>query len=62
MISGPQQRHDVGEDRELEAGEHLLGHRRPAHQVPALEHQHLAPGAGQVGGGHQAVVARRPPR
>ena len=54
---GPQQRDHVRADGELEAGEDLLGHRRSAQHVPALEHEHLAPGAGQVGGVHEAVVA-----
>ena len=57
MISGPQQRDDVRADRELEAGKDLLGHRRAAEHVPPLEHQHLAPGAREIGGVDQAVVA-----
>ena len=47
---GPQQRDDVGADGELEAGEDLLGDRRAAEHVAALEHEHLPPGARQVGG------------
>ena len=52
-----QQRDDVGADREAEAGKHLLGDGRAAEHVPALEHEHLAPGAREIGGGGQAVVA-----
>ncbi len=48
MISGPQQRHHVGEDAEPEAGEDLLGDGRAAQDVAALQDQHalagLAPG------------------
>ena len=53
----PQQRHDVRADRELEAGEDLLGDRGAAEHVPALEHEHLAARARQVGGAGQPVVA-----
>ena len=52
-----QQRDDVRADGELEAREDLFRHRRAAEDVAALEHQHLAAGARQVGGGRQAVVA-----
>ena len=54
---GPQQRHDVRADRELEAREHLFGDRGAAEHVPPFEHQHLLARARQVGGGDQAVVA-----
>ena len=54
---GPQQAHDVGEHRELEAREDLLGHRGAADQRAPLEHQRLAARARQVGRGDQAVVA-----
>ena len=53
----PQQRHDVRADREAEAGEHLFGHRGAAEDVAALEHEHLPPGAGEIGRRCQAVVA-----
>ena len=43
----PQQRHHVGADRELEAGEHFLGHRGSAQDVPALEDEHLLAGAAE---------------
>ncbi len=52
----PQQRHDVRADRELEAGKDLFGHGGAAEDVPALEHQHLAARAREIGGVHQAVV------
>ena len=35
----------------------FLGDRRAADDVPALQHPHLQPGRGQVGGADQAVVA-----
>ena len=54
---GPQQRDDVGADRELEAREDLLGDRGAAEHVPPLEHEHLAPRAGEIGGVDEAVVA-----
>ena len=53
----PQQRDDVGADRELESGEDFFGDRRAAEHVPALEHQNFFPGARQIGGVGQAVVA-----
>src|SRR5213078_937433 len=53
----PQQRNHIGADGKLEARKDLFGHRRAAHDAPALEHQHLLPGASQVGRVDQAVVA-----
>ena len=53
---GPQERNDVGENREFEAGNDLFGDRRAAQHVALFEHQHLAPGARQIGRVHQAVV------
>ncbi len=53
---GPQQRHHVRADRELEAGKHLFGDGGAAEHVPALEHEHLASRAGEVGGAGQPVV------
>ena len=50
------QRHDVRTDREPEAGKHLFGDGGAAEDVPALDHQHLAPGSRQVRGGRQPVV------
>src|SRR3546814_12058044 len=40
-----------------EAGEEVLGHRRAAGEAGALQHPYLQPGAGEVGGADQAVVA-----
>ena len=54
---GPQQRHDVGEDREAEAREDLLGDRRAAEHVALLEDERLEPGAGEICGADEAVVA-----
>ena len=54
---GPEQADDVGADREGEARVELLAHRRAAQDVAPLEHEHLAPGPGQVGGAGEAVVA-----
>ena len=53
-----QQAHEVGVARQarVDAGPRALGHGRPADVVAALEDQHRAPGARQVGGGDQAVV------
>ena len=56
---GPQQRHDVGADREAEAREHLLGDGGAAQHVPALEHQHLLAGASQVGRARRGRCGRR---
>ena len=53
---GTEQAHDVGEDRELEAREDLLGDRRAADQVAALEHEHRSPGAREVRRGDEPVV------
>src|SRR5881394_3875436 len=53
----PQQAHDVGEDREAEAREHLLAPGRAADALAALEHQHLAPGTREVRGASEAVVS-----
>ena len=53
---GPQQRDDVGADRELEAGEDLFGDRGAAEHVPPLEDEHLLPGPREVGGVDEAVV------
>ena len=53
---GPQQRDDVGADRELEAREHLLGDGGAAEHVAALEHEHLLARAREVGRGDEPVV------
>ncbi len=54
---GAEQRHDVREDREPEAREELLGDRRAAEDVAPLEDERLHPGAGEIRGADQAVVA-----
>src|SRR5690606_18698164 len=54
---GPQQRHDVRADRELEAGEDLFGDRGAAEHMAPFEHQHLPPGPPQVRGRRQPVMA-----
>ena len=53
----PQQAHHVGEDREAKARKDFLAHRRAAHALAALEHQHLLSGAGEIGRANEAVVA-----
>ena len=57
MISGPQQRQRVRARRRAHARPQLLGHAGAADHVAALEALHREPGARQVSGGHQAVVA-----
>ncbi len=52
-----QQADHVGEFGEAIAGEDLLGDRRAADDVAALEDHHLLAGARQIGAGDQAVVA-----
>ncbi len=52
-----QQRHHVRADGVLEAGEDLLGHRRPAEHVPPLDHEHLAARLRQIGRVDEPVVA-----
>ena len=54
---GPEERHDVREDREAEAREDLLGDRRAAEDVAPLEDQRLHPGPGEIGRADEAVVA-----
>ena len=56
---GPQERDDVAEDREPEAGEQFLGHRGAAEDVALLEDERLHPGPGQVGGGDQSRCGHR---
>ena len=51
-----EQRDDVRADGKLEALEDFFGDGRAAEHVTALEHEHFAPGACQVGGGGQAIV------
>ena len=54
---GPEQGDDVGALGEVEAGEHLLRHRRAAEHVPPLEDEHLAPGPREIRGVREAVVS-----
>ena len=54
---GPQQAVDVGGGGDLVAGPDLLGDAGAAEDFAPLEHEHLHAGPGQVGGGHQTVVA-----
>ncbi len=53
---GSKEADHVGEHREGEARKDLFAHGGSAHQVPALQNQHLVPGFGQIGGSDQAVV------
>ena len=52
-----QQRDHIAAHRVGEAGEHLLADRGAAEHVAALEHQRLAPGAGEIRRAGQPVVA-----
>ena len=52
-----QQAGEVGGGGDAIAGPDLFGDGAAAHQFAPLEHQHLAAGARQIGGGDQAVVA-----
>jgi hypothetical protein len=53
----PEQRDDVAEDGEAEAGIQLLGDRRAPEHVPALKHDRLHARPREIGGTDQAVVA-----
>ena len=57
MISGPQQRDDVGADGELEAGKHFFGDRGAAEHVAAFEHQHFLARARQISSVDQSVMS-----
>src|SRR3970282_1374065 len=48
--------HHVGEHREPETREDLLGDSGAPDHPAFLQHQHLAPGLGQVGGGYHGGV------
>ena len=52
-----QQRDHVRAHRELESGKHFFRDCCSAEHVPALQHQHLPAGAGQIGGVGEAIVA-----
>ena len=51
-----QQVADVGAGGDAEAREQLLGDAGSADEAAPFQHQHVSAGAGQVEGGHQAVV------
>eukprot|EP00053_Salpingoeca_punica_P005848 m.56912 g.56912 ORF g.56912 m.56912 type:complete len:677 (+) comp13422_c0_seq2:93-2123(+) len=53
----PQQAGQVRGARELEAGHHLLGHRRAAEHVPPLQHKDVQAGLGHVCRRDERVVA-----
>ena len=53
---GAEQRDDVRGHAEPEAGEHLLGHRRPAENVSSLQHDHLESCPREVRRGDEPVV------
>jgi len=53
----PEQAVHVGGGGHLEARPQLFRHARAPHHVAALEHQHPLPGAGEIGGGDEAIVA-----
>jgi hypothetical protein len=52
----PEQRHDVGTDRELVARKHLFGDRGTADEMAALEDDHLASRAREIRSARQSVV------
>ena len=54
---GPQQRDDVAEHAEPEAGEQLFGHRGAAEDMPLFQDERLQAGASEVGGADEPVVA-----
>ena len=54
---GTEQTVDVARGGDLEAGPQFFGDRAAAEQLAALQHQHRAAGAGEVGGGDEAVMA-----
>ena len=53
----PEQAHDVGVDREREAGKYLLARRGAPENGTALQNEHLPSRLGEIGGACQAVVA-----
>src|SRR2546421_864247 len=53
---GTQQRHDVGADRELEAGKDFFGNGRSAQHVSPLEHQHTLARPREISGIYQTIV------
>src|SRR5258707_4579959 len=51
-----QKAHHVREDGEAKAGKHFVAHRRAAHALATLEHQHLAPGSREIRSTGEPVV------
>ena len=51
-----EQRHGVGGDGIPEAREKLLRHRRPADDMPPLQHGDLQPRLGEIGGADEPVM------
>ena len=56
MISGRSSETTYEQTENLKPGKDLFGDGGAAEHVPPLEHEHLAPGARQIGGAGQAVV------
>ena len=56
MISGRSSETTYEQTENLKPGKDLFGDGGAAEHVPALEHEHLASRAGQVGGAGQPVV------
>ena len=56
--SGIEQMQKMCYRRHPESRRELPRHRGAADPLRGFKHQHLAAGAGQIGGAHQAVVAR----
>jgi hypothetical protein len=54
---GPEETVDVGGGGDLVAGPHFLGDAGATQHLAALQYQHLEALSGQIGGGHEAVVA-----
>src|SRR2546421_9037968 len=53
----PEQAYHVRENGEAEARKHFLGHRGATDAFAALEHEHLAAAAREIGGAGEPVVA-----
>ena len=54
---GTQKAHHIGELGELVSGENLLRHRRAADERTTFEQDDLLPRPGEIGRGHQPVMA-----
>src|SRR5262245_46865872 len=53
----PEQRNDVGTDRDVKSWEHLFGHGGPAEHMASLEDQDTTSCPREIRGMHEAVVA-----